>query len=158
MVTIITTKTINMLLLRSNLSHVQLYVTLWTAARQAPLSMGFSRQEYWSRGCHALLQGIFPIQVSNPHFFCLLHWQAGSLPQMSPEKPAVLNATWKTQAPSGHSRSISWPDLEHCVPRIRSGGSEVSSLMPAGWAAKTPEPSIFKGNSRSTLQWPGGGF
>ena len=23
-------------------------VTLWTAARQAPLSMGFSRQEYWS--------------------------------------------------------------------------------------------------------------
>ena len=27
---------------------VQLYVTLWTVARQAPLSMGFSRQEYWS--------------------------------------------------------------------------------------------------------------
>ena len=25
------------------------YVTLWTIARQAPLSMGFSRQEYWSR-------------------------------------------------------------------------------------------------------------
>ena len=24
------------------------YVTLWTAARQAPLSMGFSRQEYWA--------------------------------------------------------------------------------------------------------------
>ena len=24
-------------------------VTFWTAARQAPLSMGFSRQEYWSR-------------------------------------------------------------------------------------------------------------
>ena len=23
-------------------------VTLWTVARQAPLSMGFSRQEYWS--------------------------------------------------------------------------------------------------------------
>ena len=28
-------------------SHVRLFVTLWTAARQAPLSMGFSRQEYW---------------------------------------------------------------------------------------------------------------
>ena len=28
---------------------------LWTVARQAPLSMGFSRQEYWS-GCHFLLQ------------------------------------------------------------------------------------------------------
>ena len=30
------------------LSHVQLFVTLWTVAYQAPLSMGFSRQEYWS--------------------------------------------------------------------------------------------------------------
>ena len=29
-------------------SCVQLFVTLWTAAHQAPLSMGFSRQEYWS--------------------------------------------------------------------------------------------------------------
>ena len=29
-------------------SHVQLYATLWTAAHQAPLSTGFSRQEYWS--------------------------------------------------------------------------------------------------------------
>ena len=29
-------------------SHVQLCVTLWTVARQPPLSMGFSRQEYWS--------------------------------------------------------------------------------------------------------------
>ena len=28
--------------------HVQLYVTAWTAARQTPLSMGLSRQEYWS--------------------------------------------------------------------------------------------------------------
>ena len=27
---------------------VQLFGTLWTAAHQAPLSMGFSRQEYWS--------------------------------------------------------------------------------------------------------------
>ena len=28
--------------------HIQLFVTLWTVAHQAPLSMGFSRQEYWS--------------------------------------------------------------------------------------------------------------
>ena len=27
---------------------VQLFATLWTVAHQAPLSMGFSRQEYWS--------------------------------------------------------------------------------------------------------------
>ena len=30
------------------LSHVQLCAILWTVALQAPLSMGFSRQEYWS--------------------------------------------------------------------------------------------------------------
>ena len=29
-------------------SHVQLFVTLWTVTHQAPLSMEFSRQEYWS--------------------------------------------------------------------------------------------------------------
>ena len=31
-----------------SLSHVRLFVTPWTVARQAPLSMEFSRQEYWS--------------------------------------------------------------------------------------------------------------
>ena len=31
-----------------SLSHVRLFATLWTAASQAPLSLGFSRQEYWS--------------------------------------------------------------------------------------------------------------
>ena len=30
------------------LSCVQLFVTPWTVARQAPPSVGFSRQEYWS--------------------------------------------------------------------------------------------------------------
>ena len=32
----------------SHFSCVQTFVTLWTVALQAPLSMGFSRQEYWS--------------------------------------------------------------------------------------------------------------
>ena len=31
-----------------SLSHVRLFVTLWTVGHQAPLSMGFPRQEYWS--------------------------------------------------------------------------------------------------------------
>ena len=30
------------------LSHVQLFETTWTVAHLAPLSLGFSRQEYWS--------------------------------------------------------------------------------------------------------------
>ena len=35
--------------MRSHFSRVQLFATPWTAARQVPLSMGFSRQEYLSR-------------------------------------------------------------------------------------------------------------
>ena len=31
-----------------SLSRVQLFATLWTVAHQAPLFVGFSRQEYWS--------------------------------------------------------------------------------------------------------------
>ena len=40
-------------------------------------------------GCHALLQGIFLIQGSNPHLLCLLHWQAGSLPLVTSGKPYI---------------------------------------------------------------------
>ena len=45
----------------SHFSRVQLFESIWTAARQAALSTGFSRQEYWS-GLPCLLQGIFPTQ------------------------------------------------------------------------------------------------
>ena len=47
------------------LSPVQLFVNPWTVAHQAPPSMEFSKQEYWS-GLPFLLQGIFPTQGSNP--------------------------------------------------------------------------------------------
>ena len=42
-------------------SHAQLFVTLWTIACQAPLSMGFSKQEYWSG-----LPGPAPGDLPNP--------------------------------------------------------------------------------------------
>ena len=62
----------------SRFCQVQIFVTLWTIAHQAPLPMGFSRQEYWV-GCHAFLHDIFPTQGSNPCLLCLLHKQVGSL-------------------------------------------------------------------------------
>ena len=61
------------------LGHVQLFATPWTTTTRVPLSMEFSRQEYWT-GCHFLLQRIFPIQGLNPHLQSLLHWQVGVLP------------------------------------------------------------------------------
>ena len=54
----------------SPFSHVQLFATLWTVACQAPLSMGFFRQEYWSS--HSLLQRIFLTQGSK---LGLLHYR-----------------------------------------------------------------------------------
>ena len=53
-----------------------LFVTPWTITCQDPLSVDFLGKNT-GMGCHFLLQGIFPIQRSNP---CLLHWQEDSLP------------------------------------------------------------------------------
>ena len=54
-----------------------LWPCVWTVARQSPLPMGFSRQEYWS-----VLpfppQGIFLTQGSNPSLLHLLPWQANA--------------------------------------------------------------------------------
>ena len=69
----------------------------WTVAHQAPLSMGFSRQEDCS-GLRALLQGLFQTQGLNPCLLCLLYWQAGSLPLGPPGKSAHWTAAPKTEA------------------------------------------------------------
>ena len=50
------------------LSHAQFFVTPWTVAHQALLSLEFSRQEYWTG-------------------LCLLHFQVDSSPLVSPGKP-----------------------------------------------------------------------
>ena len=55
----------------SSFSCVWLYI-----AHQAPLSMGFSRQEHWS-GMPCPSPGDLPNPGSNLCVLCLLHWQAG---------------------------------------------------------------------------------
>ena len=60
----------------SHFSHVQLYATPWTVARQAPLSMEFSRQEYWS-GLPFLPPGDLPDPGIEPKSLAL---RADSLP------------------------------------------------------------------------------
>ena len=57
--------------------------TPWTAADQAPLSMWFSRQEYW-RGLPSPSPGDLPDPVIKPGFPVL---QADSLPSEPPGKP-----------------------------------------------------------------------
>ena len=77
-------------------SHVRLFVTPWTVARQAPLSTGFSRQEYWSglpfpppAGIHN--SGINAVVNSKKHFD-MLHW-----PGLVDWTPAIILSTklWK---------------------------------------------------------------
>ena len=65
--------------------RVWLFATLWTITRQAPLFMGFPRQEYLPGvGCHSLFQGIFLTQGLNLR---LLPWQADSLLSEPSGKP-----------------------------------------------------------------------
>ena len=67
-----------------------------------PMSLWFSRQEYWS-SCHALLQGIFPTQGSNQCLLCLLHWQSVSLPLTPPEKPCGTSVGSNKKVFSNHN-------------------------------------------------------
>ena len=65
------------------LSRVRLFETLWTVAHQAPPSMGFSRQEYWS-----------------------------GLPFSSPKKkmiPLVPNPNWSPCCSSPENLAPAWP-------------------------------------------------
>ena len=71
-------------------SHVQLFVTLWTIARQAPLSMGLSRLEYWS-GLPCPPPRDLPSPGTEPSLLHLLNWQTGSLVLAPPGKSPKLN-------------------------------------------------------------------
>ena len=70
------------------LSHVQLFATPWTVACQAPLYMGFSRQEYWSKlpfpsPGYLLDPEIEPVSAASPalqadfFFFFFYLWATG---------------------------------------------------------------------------------
>ena len=81
------------------LSHVWLFVTPWTVAHQAPLSMGFSRQEYWS--------GLpFP--------------SSGDLPQSgikTTHKKIFKAHRWCESSPYWHRRDSLWlqMNLRECI-------------------------------------------
>ena len=100
------------------LSHVQLFGTPWTVACQAPLSMGFSRQDDRS-GFPFPTPEDLPTQGSNPH---LLHWQADSL--------SLHNREAQSRAHSGFP-----PYCKHCFfpPQERDKGRELQSKNSAAW-------------------------
>ena len=65
------------------LHHVQFFVTPWTVAHQAPLSMGLSRQEYWSE-----LPFPSPADLPNP-----------VVETASPVNPALAGSFFTTEPP-----------------------------------------------------------
>ena len=69
----------------SHFSCGRLFATLYTVAHQDPMSMGFSRQLYWS-GLPLPPSGDLPDSMIKSASLYLLHWQAGSLPLAPPGK------------------------------------------------------------------------
>ena len=69
-----------------SLSRVQLFATPWTVTHQAPLSVGFSRQGYWSG-----------LPFSSP----------GDLPDpgIEPRSPALQAEALTSEPPGGHKES-----------------------------------------------------
>ena len=94
-------------------------VTPWIAAHQTPLSMGFSRQEYWS-GLPFPPPGDLPRGL-NPHLLHLLHWQVGSLP------PSHLGK----QSPNAHRRAESNPILGF---NTALGENQCCEVLHKSWA------------------------
>ena len=76
-------------------SHVWLCVTLFTVAHQAPLSMGFfqARMAWLSMSPS---RGSSRPRDWNRISYVYLHWQEGSLPLVTPEKPTLPFYGWVT--------------------------------------------------------------
>ena len=144
---------------------LQLCRTLWTIAWQALLSIGFSRQEYWS-WLPFPSQGYIP-DAEIEHMPHLLHWQAGSLPPAPPGKPfhvvQLLSHVWFFATPwLQHTRppcpsptlgvySNSCPSSRWCYPAISSSVGPFSfcpQSLPA--SGSFPMSQLFTWGGQST--------
>ena len=96
-------------------SHIQLCANLQNAACQAPLSMGFSRWEYWS-GLPRPPPGDLPDPgIESVSVTSNLNWQAGYLPLVPPGKPCKQrNTSYFIKVPL----TTIW-----CEPNLETGGS-----------------------------------
>ena len=118
------------------LSHVWLFATPWIVAHQAPLSMGFSRWEYW------IGLPFFLTQESNLNLLGLLHWQI--LYQLKlPGKPVYVNATFPICPTLSFPRCDYKSILNVCV--------SISSLSDSCELVPGKEPQVIP--VRENFQW-----
>ena len=117
---------LNQLCMLSRFSHAQLFATPWTVAHQAPLSMGFSRQEYWS-GSLLLRENtkwqMTPVLREGPEARGALEWEAAVA---SAEASVVAS---RAGVVAGARAGAEAAELTEAGPRTRSG-----SPLPS-WAA-----------------------
>ena len=81
------------------LSRVRLFVTSWTVTHQAPLSMGFPRQEYWSR-----LTSPSPGDLPDP-----------GIKSVSPKSPALVGGFFTTGPPGKPWENQSSSGSQSCL-------------------------------------------
>ena len=91
-------------------------------------------------GCHFLLQGIFPTQGQNLRLFCLLHWQAGSLPLAPPGKPPSCRL--KVKCSQVRETSLPLPFLHSFTRRSSESLSSQRPLASGGSAPRDCPGSI----------------
>ena len=83
-------------------SRARLLATPWTAAHQAPRSMGFSRQEYWS--------GV-PLPWPRKDSSCDFEPQPAGVSRATPEGRSEA-PVWPSQASDSSGLGVKWP-LSH---------------------------------------------
>ena len=96
-----------------SLSHVRLFATPWTVARQAPPSMGFSRQEYWS-GLPFPSPGDLPDPGIKPRSPAL------QVDALTSEPPG----TWSNRQIWSWSREWRWAKTDRVLLREHTGHSK----------------------------------
>ena len=149
------------------LSHVRLFATPWTVAHQAPLSMGFSRQEYWSRlPCpppgdlyNPALKPVFPAASALQADFLLLN-QRGS-PHWSIRSDQSLSRVWLFATPwiAAHQASLSITNSQSSLRLMSIESVMLSShliicrpllLLPP----IPPSIRVFSNESTLRMRWP----
>ena len=113
----------------------------WTVAHQAPLSMGFSRQEYWSRQ-------LFPSpgDLPNPGIeLRSLALQAVSLATEPPEKPqnTVQCISWESNPglPRGRQEFYHW--TTNASLKILTGIFQLNNWQDLAFQGSTWDPSVW---------------
>ena len=107
-----------------SLSCVQLFATPWTAAHQAPPSMGFSRQEYWSRCAIAFTENSQFIQIQMRSLCCI--WLLGF--------SSLLNLGGCPQPPSPSHHLLRKPGQGSCgashIPHVSDSATSLVHTPP----------------------------